>query len=443
LHQIPLEARRTRHAGLPICSGSGAQEIVMGLAASHIDARLTRLPQPVTVEWPGGHAGAAHARLRLKLADRRLLASLAQGRIGSLADAYVQGRCDFEGSLAELMSLAAALVGDPRPAAQQPLLQRLHSLWQTTVLSRLRHTRTRDARQIRQHYDVSDAFYALWLDRSMSYSCAWFREAEMSLEAAQQAKLELICRKLRLEPGLRLLDVGCGWGALLLHAAERWGVHATGITLSRNQHRHVAEQIAARGLAGRVDVHLVDYRDVKAEGHFDRIASIGMFEHVGLARLPAYFATLFRLLRPGGLVLNHGITSAATEPGELGAGMGDFIERHIFPGGELVHVSAAARALAEGGLELVDVENLRPHYARTLWAWSDRLEERQREAECLTSAHTVRAYRLYLAGSAMCFEHGWLALHQVLAARPDAQRLPSRAWSAHSDYPFDRRYMLA
>jgi cyclopropane-fatty-acyl-phospholipid synthase len=368
-----------------------------------------------------------------------LLGSLARGRIGELADAYVRGELDIEGKLADVMAVAGALAGDPvRRGRQAPWLR-----WLARLRSRWLHSPWRDARQVRFHYDVSDAFYGLWLDPLRVYSCAYYAEPGAALAQAQQDKLELVCRKLQLGPGQRFLDIGAGWGALLLWAAQHHGVQATGITLSRNQHAHVSRLIDDAGLRGRVEVRLLDYRELQGDAQFDRIASVGMFEHVGQAQAGGYFSTLRRLLRPGGLLLNHAIAAGGVDNAQLGAGMGDFIEKHIFPGGELLHVSRTARALARGGLELVDAENLRPHYARTLWAWSDRLEAQLEQARALTSEATVRAYRLYLAGSAMCFERGWLSLYQLLATRPDESAPAVRAWAARSDYPYTRGHMPA
>lgn len=412
-----------------------------------LEGRLAGLPVPMAVQLPTGRQlGAAQPAVTLRFRDRVALVALATGDLGNVGAAIVEGRVALEGAMRDLMAAAAGLLTRD-PARDQ------HDGWWQRVLVRARsltaHTLARDARQVQFHYDLSDDFYALWLDPRRVYSCAYYRDAEMPLAAAQEAKLDHICRKLRLAPGERFLDIGAGWGALLLWAAEHYGVQATGITLSRNQHGHVQQLIEMRGLQGRVQMLLCDYRELQVEQPFDKIASVGMFEHVGRAQMVRYFETAARLLRPGGLLLNHGITAGAVDNAQLGAGMGDFIEQYIFPGGELIHVSAVLHDMARAGLEMVDTENLRPHYARTLWAWSDGLEARLSEAREVLAAHlgaaqadrVLRAYRLYLAGSALGFERGWMALHQMLAARPDANTARGALPGAQSDYPFNREYM--
>lgn len=419
-------------------------EVALSAVLSAVEKQLGDLPLPVQITMPdGGKVGASSPRVHLIVKDRATLAHLAAGQVGVLGEDYVEGRFDVEGSMRDLMRLASAILpGSPVEAARvgrfTELIRRLISVW--------RHSIERDARQIQFHYDLSDDFYALWLDPRRVYSCAYYREPDMTLARAQEAKLDHICRKLRLREGERFLDVGAGWGGLLLWAAENYGVDATGITLSRNQHAHVNRLIQEKGLQGRVRMQLLDYRKLDESQPFDKIASVGMFEHVGRAQLTAYFAKLRRLVRPGGLVMNHGITAGGVDNSQLGAGMGEFIEKYIFPGGELTHVSHVLRHMTEGGLEDLDVENLRPHYARTLWAWSDALETCLPQAAKTLSdgeqgQRSLRAYRMYLAGCAMGFEHGWIALHQVLAQPRGVGRSDELDHPADIEYPWRRDYI--
>ena len=409
---------------------------------------MPSLPADIALQLPQGQQlGAADAPVRLSFSKWSSIARLKAGQLGALAEDYVEGKMQFEGAMRDLMRAMVKLL--PRNPVESD------TGWWPGLLYRAKslaaHTPARDAAQIQFHYDVSDAFYALWLDPRRVYSCAYYREAGMTLAQAQEAKLDHICRKLMLQPSERFLDIGAGWGALLLWAAEHYGVDATGITLSKNQHAHVQQLIAEKGLGHRVRMELRDYRDLPEEENrcFDKISSVGMFEHVGQAHMTAYFGKIMRLLAPGGLVLNHGITAGGLENRQLGAGMGDFIGKYIFPGGELLHVSAVLEHLARSGLEMVDTENLRPHYGRTLWDWSDALETRLDEARTVLAADggveraekTLRAYRLYLAGSAMSFEQGWLGLHQVLAARPAADLQLEAIQGAQSVYPFSRDHM--
>jgi cyclopropane-fatty-acyl-phospholipid synthase len=416
----------------------------MSAIAGALEQRLGSLSLPIAVVLPGGRRiGRQDAAVTLRLNDLSTLAHLATGQVGKVGEDYVEGRVDLDGGMRELMAAAAELMpGDPtqpQGPAPAPLAWMRHAA--RMARSRLRHRPETDAEQIQFHYDVSDDFYALWLDPRRVYSCAYFRDPSMTIAEAQQAKLEHICAKLMLKEGDRFLDIGAGWGGLLLFAAEHYGVRAQGITLSKNQHAHVNKLIAEKGLGGRVRMELLDYRHLDESEPYDKIASIGMFEHVGRARLPEYFGKIRRLLKPGGLLLNHGITAAGTRNYQLGSGLGEFIEKYIFPGGELEHVSHVLEQTADGGLEPLDVENLRPHYARTLWAWSDALEAQLDAARKVTTDTVLRAYRLYLAGSAMSFERGWLALHQMLSVRRtgDVESGPMRG--AQSSYPFNRAYM--
>ena len=411
-----------------------------------VELRLRDLPVPVALHLPTGRqVGPAGAAVRLSFSNWSALASMAAGKIGGMAEDFVESRLTLEGRMRELMAVAATLLpGTPASSDTR---------WWAQLMRRAKsaaaHSSERDAAQIQFHYDVSDDFYALWLDPRRVYSCAYYRDGTMTLAQAQEAKLDLICRKLALKPGERFLDIGAGWGALLLWAAEHYGVDATGITLSKNQHAHVQQVIKSRGLEGRVRVELLDYRNMDASGTFDKIASVGMFEHVGHANMTAYFNKVCSLLKPGGMALNHGITAGGPDHGQLGAGLGDFIEKYIFPGGELLHISQVLRDMAHGGLEMVDTENLRPHYARTLWAWSDALEAQLDAAQRVLASTTdaersgkiLRAYRLYLAGSAMSFEQGWISLHQILAVRPTGDTAVGVMKGAQSSYPFRRDYI--
>jgi cyclopropane-fatty-acyl-phospholipid synthase len=410
---------------------------------SILGRKLEQLSVPLALVLPDGRSvGPPDAAVTMRLKQWSSLAHIAAGEVGKVAQDYVEDRLDFSGSVRDLMQIATQIIAtDPtQDQGGGPTLNWWREI-RLNARSRARHLVHVDAEQVQFHYDVSDDFYALWLDPLRLYSCAYFREPSMTLAQAQEAKLDHICRKLMLRPGERFLDIGAGWGGLLMWAAEHYGVRGHGITLSRNQHDHVTRLIEARGLAERVTMELRDYRDLPETEPYDKIASVGMFEHVGRAQLPDYFAKIHRLLKPGGLLLNHGITAGGTRNHQLGAGMGEFVDRYIFPGGELVHVSKAVDALSEAQLEPLDLENLRPHYARTLWAWSDALEAQLGDARGLTNERVVRAYRVYLAGSAMGFEQGWMALFQMLAARPSGEVAEGPMRGAQSEYPFNRGYM--
>jgi len=405
---------------------------------SLIERKVASLAGAAVVLPGGRRIGPAQASVTLTLRELPPLAHMAAGQVGLLAGDYVEDRLQIDGRMRDVMAVAAQMI------PSDPTAGRGSSWWRSLLRNAKsvgHHSAAADARQIQFHYDVSDDFYALWLDPRRVYSCAYFRDAAMPLAQAQEAKLDHVCRKLMLRQGERFLDIGAGWGGLLLWAAEHYGVHATGITLSKNQHAHVNRLIAERGLQGRVQMQLLDYRALPEDAPWDKIASIGMFEHVGRAMMPAYFAKIHRLLKPGGLLMNHGITAGGTRNAQLGAGIGEFIERYIFPGGELLHLSHALREMADAGLEALDVENLRPHYARTLWAWSDALESRLAHAAEVAGDRVVRAYRLYLAGSAMSFERGWISLHQTLAARPSGNIDDGPMRGAQSAFPFQRSYM--
>ena len=351
---------------------------------------------------------------------------LAKPDLAALGEAYVEGHIEVDGPIGEAIraaeSLARRLGGDKKGRAPS-LLRNLHS-------------KKTDAAAIRYHYDVSNDFYALWLDPRMVYSCAYYRTGDEGLEAAQAQKLDHICRKLMLRPGERFLDIGCGWGALAMHAAARYGVKALGITLSANQHALANERIAAAGLQDKCEVRLQDYRDVPGAAVFDKIASIGMFEHVGLKNLAVYFGAIRRLLADGGIVLNHGITSIDPDSRSVGLGGGDFIGRYVFPHGELPHLSLVIREMGAAGLEVMDSETLRLHYAKTLQQWSERLEGSLEKAKAFAGEKRLRIWRTYLAGCAHAFAQGWVSIQQVLAVKAVDPRDNPLPWTR--DYMYGR-----
>jgi len=370
-----------------------------------------------------------------------------------LAEAYFRGEVDIEGDLfsaltlkdhlreiklplgerwaallmaLKLRSLNQGIEPGARLDEQQPAEQRRSLAYHGAVIS---HSRDANRDAIRFHYDVSNEFYKLWLDRAMVYSCGYFERADGGIDEAQQAKLEHICRKLLLKPGERFLDIGCGWGALVIHAARHYGVRAHGITLSANQLALARARIAAAGLEDRVTVELRDYRELDCE--YDKVASVGMFEHVGLKNLPVYFDTVRRVLTPGGLFLNHGITH---EHSGWNRNLStEFINRYVFPDAELDAISNIQRFMEDAHFEIADVEGLRPHYALTLRAWVGRLEQRHARALDYVSESTYRVWRLYMAASAREFESGNLGIYQILARKRGAQ--------SHPALPLTRRHL--
>ena len=276
-----------------------------------------------------------------------------------------------------------------------------------------RHSLDRDRIAVRHHYDVSNAFYRRLLGPSLVYSCAYFASPDESLEVAQERKLELVCQKLRLQAGERLLDIGAGWGSLLLHAARHHGVRGVGITLSEPQAAHARARVREAGLSDRIEIRVADYREVD-DGPYDKIASVGMVEHVGIAHLGAYAARIARLLRPGGLLLNHGIARMFSDP----AGAKSLIQRYVFPDGELPRLADVVTALQGGGLEPRDVESLREHYGLTLRRWLANLEHEHDAVVAEVGVERERVWRLYMLGSALAFEDGDISVFQILAGRP-------------------------
>jgi cyclopropane-fatty-acyl-phospholipid synthase len=277
-------------------------------------------------------------------------------------------------------------------------------------------TKRSDRRAISFHYDVSNDFYALFLDKRMVYTCAYYRRPDGDLDQAQEDKLDLVCRKLRLAPGERLLDIGCGWGSLVVWAAERYGVQAHGVTLSRAQADYARASIRRAGLEDRARVDHLDYRDLAPDLRFDKIAAVGVIEHLGIRNYPGYFARVHELLRPGGLFLNHGITH---EKHWRRSSQTEFLERYVFPNGEMDNVSHILDVLERARFEILDVEGLRAHYARTTRQWVERLQANAVRARALVSERVYRTWLTYLAASSVAFTQGSLGLYQVVAARPD------------------------
>jgi cyclopropane-fatty-acyl-phospholipid synthase len=399
------------------------QQVIQRLHRLRADA-----PVPLRVRlWQGDEISLSDQpsvtlHLKSPAAARRLI----RPSLHTLGEAYVEGMIDLDGPVEEAIEIASRLSSngdDRRPIGRLPR-------WLA------RHSRRSDRSAVAYHYDVSNAFYRRFLDPRMVYSCAYYREGTEDLATAQLQKLDHVCRKLRLAPGQRLLDIGCGWGALVIRAAETYGVQAVGITLSRNQFELARERVEQAGLQKQVEIRLQDYRDVPADGGFDRIASIGMFEHVGLANLGRYFRRIHELLAPGGIAMNHGITAATADNRWVGMGGGEFIDRYVFPNGELPHVSLAIRELAEAGLELADAESLRRHYALTLSAWSEAFEQHHAELQAIAGEKTTRIWRVYLAGCAYAFAHGWINLYQLLAFKPKAA-----PGGLQSPLPLTRDYM--
>ncbi|MEU7435540.1 cyclopropane-fatty-acyl-phospholipid synthase family protein [Streptomyces sioyaensis] len=432
--------------------------------------RLTKLaeevlgaPLPVRIRaWDrseSGPPGAPTLVIRHRRALRRML--FRPGELG-LARAWVAGDLDIEGDLYAALDLLAGLIWE-RPGSPGP--QRaavLRALARPEIRAAVRqalalagapvppappaeevrrrrgplHTLRRDKEAISHHYDVGNDFYALVLGPSMVYSCAYWGTADQgvaTLEDAQRAKLDLICRKLGLQEGMRLLDVGCGWGSMVLHAVREYGVRAVGITLSEEQATFARKRVAEAGLADRIEIRVQDYREVHDEP-FDAISSVGMAEHVGRTQYAEYAGALYSLLKPGGRLLNHQIARRPVADEEA-YHVDEFIDRYVFPDGELAPLGRTVGQLEEAGFEVRDVEAIREHYARTLRQWVVNLEQHWEQAARLTSPGRARVWRLYMAASALSFERNRIGVNQVLAVKTpeggdSALPLRTRTWSA-------------
>jgi len=368
--------------------------------------------------------GSGPPKFTLTVPDFGRLQDLVRGGAYSVAMAFLKGDILLEGDAVAAVRHFRRTAGHSFGARVRVILVK-YGPWR---FERLFQSRARAAGNIRFHYDRSNDFYRQFLDRRLVYSCGYFAKPDETLDSAQLAKLDLICRKLEIQPRERFLDIGCGWGALLFHAAENYQAHATGCTLSQQQFDHAVREVSRRGLGDCVHLYGVDYRIL--EGPYDKIASVGMFEHVGKRRLRGYFEKVSSLLPDDGLFLNHGIV----RPQQVGENEEFlFLKTHVFPGGELVHLSDVVREAENAGFEVLDVENLRPHYALTCRAWVERLQQHAEECTRLVGSWTYRTWLLFLAASAESFEEAQTEVHQVLLVKR----------SGHSRRHLSREYIYA
>ena len=405
-----------------------------------------RLWNDAAVQVGAVESGPQDSRFTLVFRNPEVVCSAVLGRDPlRLAEAYFRGDLDIEGDFFAALELKDHLqalqlsVGEQIGVAASAVRLRAMNADRSPAQTRWApshgpavkaHSKSENRDAVQFHYDVSNEFYALWLDRAMVYSCAYFEKPDVDLDTAQEAKLEHICRKLSLRPGEHFLDIGCGWGALVIHAARRYGVRAHGVTLSPQQLKVAQERIQSAGLEDRVSVELRDYRDLPGAAVYDKVASIGMFEHVGLKNLPVYFSTVHRVLKPNGLFLNHGITHDSE--GWQKSLSTEFINRYVFPDGQLDNISNIQHVMERARFEIADVEALRPHYALTLRRWVARLEHNHAEAMRYVNEATYRVWRLYMAACALEFEAGGVGIYQVLASKRAEGGLP---------LPLTRRYM--
>jgi cyclopropane-fatty-acyl-phospholipid synthase len=439
------------------CEGRTGTESQMGGSATVVDkttearettiAVIERLLGTVTprdfgfVLWDGTEWGDVGGTCTIVLNHPGALRSMFLPPTELTAgEAYLRGDFDVIGSMERAVEVGSAIVDSPpgltELVALTAQLLRLPSRHASQIDSRaqltgVEHSTERDKDAISYHYDVGNDFYRLFLDEQMTYSCGYFEHDGQDLDSAQRAKFDHICKKLRLEPGDRVLDIGCGWGGLLNHAARNYGAQGVGITLSEPQARHARERAREQGLADRVSFETLDYRQAGRLGSFDKLVSVGMFEHVGAAKLPEYFEQAYSLLKPGGLFLNHGIATF-----ELGARMRkrSFIQRYVFPDGELEAISEVLTAAEKTGFEIRDVESLREHYATTLRHWVERLESNAHRAVDTVGETTYRVWRIYMSASASSFRHGKTTVFQTLMFKPNGDV---------AGLPLTRRYLYA
>lgn len=364
--------------------------------------------------------GQSTPQVTIRVPQASSLSYLLTPSLSNLGKAYVEGKLEVEGRVNEIVRIANTLAKETlKPEGKFARLVRP-----------LHHTKKKDAEAIQYHYDVSNDFYRVWLDENMVYSCAYFENGDEDLATAQLKKIDHILTKIQVRPNDRLLDIGCGWGALVIRAAQKFGARCVGITLSKNQYELATERVKQLGLSDRVEIRLQDYRDVT--GSFDRITSVGMFEHVGIKHLPEYFSKMRSLLSDDGFAMNHGITTTDVNNGETPYGGGEFIDKYVFPHGELPHISEVLKTMQQGGLEALDVENLRLHYAKTCAIWAENFEANTDRIRQLVDDKRFRIWRVYLAGCAYAFAQDWISINQVVC---------SKAGRDIATLPTSRRYM--
>lgn len=386
-------------------SNTGAKEIIERIFRDHPEKDFSFvLWDGSTVTWD------KPASFTITFKDPEIFQTLMYSADpAQFAEAYVNGQIDVTGDFFAVIALGVYL-----RTVKLDWMEKMKTAFRLGIPS-TRHTKEDDARDVQAHYDLSNDFYKLFLDEKMVYSSAFFETPETSLEKAQERKLDLICRKLRLKPGESFLDVGCGWGALVMWAAKNYGVKAHGITLSKNQFELATQRVRDAGLSDRVTIELRHYLDLPQDA-YDKISSVGMIEHVGIAKYPEYFGTLYRSLKSCGLMLNHGITQKPGFPDRAG---GEFVLRHVFPGSELDSISHTLVEIEKAGFEVLDVESLRRHYALTLREWMKRYLANETRSTPLVPEKIPRIWKLYLSGCAMAFEEGLIGVDQVLCAKTD------------------------
>lgn len=385
---------------------------------------------PLRLElWNGQQINFGHGnpQVIIRIPHLSALPCLLFPSVTNIGNAYVEEKIELEGELHQIIAIGNALVADESGSSNK-LINKLLSSKFARVMQQTKNNKEKSRKAIQYHYDVSNDFYQLWLDKNMVYSCAYFENGNEDLESAQIKKIDHILKKIQLHSGHTLLDIGCGWGALVIRAAQQYGAKCIGITLSKKQEELAKKRVFEAGLNDKVEIRLQDYRDVS--GSFDRITSVGMFEHVGLNNLPAYFRKINSLLAENGMAMNHGITT--TDIYNRETPYGDFIEHYVFPQGQLPHLSTVLKSMQEGGLEALDIENLRRHYAETCLIWSNNFEAHAGEIKKIAGERRYRIWRIYLAGCAYAFKHDWISLYQVVCVKSGQTSL---------NLPWSRKYM--